>query len=155
MTLATLKLNTRDLSEVELAIQSFPGAYGSVNEIGEFKPSVADLGMLVLFVPTSMQSMSEMWQRCGISTVGKSSYPQMREAAEHTIDIYFFKVRKGWFKVAWVGNVLFGFGNLHIGAGSIAGRTQAAMWRQLHEFMDGDGRLYDSTADALRGLPLP
>jgi hypothetical protein len=152
MTLATLTPNARDLSEVELAIQSFPGAYGSVNHLGEFKPSVADPRMLVLFVPTSMQSMSHMWRRCGIATEGQSSYPHMREASAHTIDVHFFKVGQGWFKTAWVGNVRFNFGKWHVGAGSISGWTQAAMWRQLRQFMDGDGRLYDSTANALRGV---
>jgi hypothetical protein len=118
----------------------------------EFKPSIGDPRMLILFIPMSMESMSDMWRRNDISTTGKSAYSKMREATEHTIYIYFYKVRLSWLKTAWLGNIRFNCGSWHVDAGSISGRTQAAMWRQLRQFMEGDGRLYDSTSDALMAV---
>jgi len=97
-----------------------------------------------------MESMSDMWRRNDISTTGESAYSKMREATEHTIYIQFFKVRLRWFKTAWLGNVRFIFGSLRVDAGSISRRAQVAMWRQLRQFMESDGRMYDGTADAVR-----
>jgi len=140
VTFAPRKPNARDLAQVGLVIRSFPGAYGSVNQRGEFRPSIGDPRMLVLFVPTSMQGMSEMWKRCGIAIDGQRSYPQMREAPEHALNVYFFKVKRGWFKSAWVGNIQFNFGDRHVDAGSISGQTQSAMWQQLRQFIDRSRR---------------
>jgi hypothetical protein len=105
MGLRRLSPTQQDLSESELAIRSFPNAYGSVDGNGEFRPSASDDRMLVLFIPIALASMTELWRASGINTDSKSSFARMQSASEHCIDVYFFKIRRGWFGCIWVGNV--------------------------------------------------
>jgi hypothetical protein len=137
----------QDLSEAELAIRSFPGAYGSIDSTGEFRPSAADARFLVLFIPITSNSMTAVWQANGIATDEKSSFAKMQFSSEHCIDVDFFKLRRGWFDSIWVGNVKLNFANSVIG-----GATQAAMWRQLREFIDCERNLYVSTQAAVAAV---
>ena len=72
----------------------------------------------------------------------------MMAAKQHTVTILFFKARKTLFRSVWVGNVSLDFGGSNIYAGSVAGRTQADMWRQLRAFIEEEGKLYPATAAA-------
>lgn len=152
MGLQTLSPTQQDLSETELAIRSFPNAYGSVDGDGEFRPSAADDRMLVLFIPIALASMTELWRASGIRTDSKSSFAKMQSASNHCIYVNFFKIRRGWLGSIWVGNVKFSFTGSEIAIGSIAGGNQAAMWRQLREFIDGNEDLFDSTHAAMTAV---
>jgi hypothetical protein len=149
MNLRSLSPTQQDLSDTEIAIRSFPGAYGSIDSAGEFRPSAGDSRMLVIFIPITSNSMTELWRVSGIATDAKSSFATMQSSPEHWIDVYFFKLRRGLFGSIWVGNVKLSFAKSEIVIGSIAGSTQEAMWRQLREFIDGEGNLYDSTDAAV------
>ena len=72
----------------------------------------------------------------------------MMAANQHTVTILFFKVRKTLFRAVWVGNVSLDFGGSKLYVGSVAGRTQADMWRQLRAFIEEEGKLYPDTAAA-------
>ena len=95
--------------------------------------------------PTQMDAL---WRQAGIDTGAKSSYAAMMAAKQHTVTILFFKVRKTLFRSVWVGNVSLDFGGSNIYVGSVAGRTQADMWRQLRTFIEDEGKLYPGTAAA-------
>jgi hypothetical protein len=47
-----------------------------------------------------------------------------------------------------VGNVSLAFSGSNVYVGSIAGHTQADMWRQLHAFMEDEGKLHPNTSAA-------
>jgi hypothetical protein len=142
----------RDLSDTDLAIRSFSGAYGSVSSEGQFRPSAADHRMLAMFIPVTVDTMTNLWRVSGIATDGKSSFATMQSAPDHCVDVYFFKLRRGWFRAIWVGNVKFNFGKLIVNAGCVAGATQAEMWQHLRNFIEGDGSLYNSTDAAVAAV---
>jgi hypothetical protein len=147
MAIIARKPSKRDLVEVGRAIESFHG-YGSVNTDGEFKPSVADPNMLVLFAPISKEQMIALWLTRGISTTGESSYRQMLASADHCVDVYFHKAKKGLFGAIWIGTVGFNFARSQMPVGCVSGRSQAAMWKQFRAFIAGTGSLYDDTQAA-------
>jgi hypothetical protein len=147
MALRTLLPNRRDLSEIELAIASFPGAWGCVNPLGKFTPSI-NPHVLWLMFDASEEQMVRMWKNSGLATGDSSSLAAMRSGSHRNVCVTFFKVRTSLFRSAWVGNVDLGFDHQRVYIGSIGGRTQVAMWRQFRNFNDGDGALFDSTAIA-------
>jgi hypothetical protein len=137
-----------DLAQIDLATRSFPNAWGCVGPDGSFMPGILDPNMLWMMIGSTAAEMGALWRLAGVSTDSKSSYADMMAAKRHTVTTIFFKVRKSLFRSAWVGNVSLDFDKSTINVGSVAGRTQADMWRQLRAFVDGDGRLHASTAAA-------
>jgi hypothetical protein len=147
-TLKTVQPTKDDLAQTELAIRSFPNAWGSVSRDGTFTPSAADPSLLWMQIGSGAAQMNALWRQAGIDTGAKSSYAAMMAAKEHTVSIVFFKVRKALFRSGWVGDVSLDFANGNLYVGSVAGRTQADMWRQLRAFLDDEAKLYPSTAAA-------
>jgi hypothetical protein len=143
--LKTLPPTADDLAQIDLAIRSFPNSWGCVGPDGAFRPGVADPTLLWMMIRSSAVEMDTLWRRCGISTDSKSSHADMLTAKEHTVTTIFFKVRRSLFRSAWVGNVSLDFGGGNLYVGSVAGRTQADMWRQLRAFVDGEVHLHAST----------
>jgi len=134
-----------DLAQIDLAIRSFPNAWGCVSRDGRFTPGVADPSQLWLMIGSGPTQMDALWRQAGIDTGPKSSYAAMMAAKQHTVTVLFFKVRKQLFRSAWIGNVSLDFSGRHINVGCVAGRTQADMWRQLRAFLEDEGKLYPST----------
>jgi hypothetical protein len=108
--------------------------------------------MLTIFIPVTVDAMTTLWCASGIATDGKSSFVTMQSAADHCVDVYFFKLRRGWFRAIWVGNVKFNFDRSTVNVGCVAGVTQAEMWQQLRNFIEGEGSLYDSTDAAVAAV---
>ena len=92
--------------------------------------------------------MDELWRKAGVDTGAKSPHAAMIAGKQHTVTVLFFKVRRPLFRSAWVGNVSLDFSGSNVYVGSIAGRTQAGMWRQLRAFMEDEGKLYPNTSAA-------
>ena len=137
-----------DLAMIDLAIRSFPNAWGCVSRDGRFTRGVGDPSLLWMQIGSGPTQMDALWRQAGIDTGAKSSYAAMMAAKQYTVHISFFKVRKMLFRSVWVGNVSLDFGGSNLYVGSIAGRTQADMWRQLRVFISDEGKLYPSTAAA-------
>jgi hypothetical protein len=137
-----------DLAQIDLAIRSFPNAWGCVSRDGKFTPGIADPSPLWMQIGSGATQMDALWRHAGIDTGAKSSYAAMMAANQHTVTILFFKVRKTLFRAVWVGNVSLDFGGSKLYVGSVAGRTQANMWRQLRAFIEEEGKLYPDTAAA-------
>ena len=133
---------------IDLAIRSFPNAWGCVSRDGTFTPRGADPSLLWMQIGSGPTQVDALWRQAGIDTGAKSSYAAMMEAKQHTVGILFFKVRKTFFRSVWIGNVSLEFGGSNLYVGSVAGRTQADMWRQLRVFIEDEGKLYPSTAAA-------
>jgi hypothetical protein len=92
--------------------------------------------------------MNELWRKAGLDTTAKSSHATMMSGKQHTVTVLFFKGRRPLFRSAWVGSVSLDFSGSNVYAGSIAGRTQADMWRQFRAFLDDEGKLYPNTVAA-------
>ena len=144
----TVRATKDDLAQIDLAIRSFPNAWGCVSRDGTFTPGVADPSLLWMKIGSGATQMDALWRHAGIDTGAKSSYAEMMAAKQYTVTILFFKVRKPLFRSVWVGNVSLDFGGSNIYVGSVAGRTQADMWRQLRAFIEDEGKLYPGTAAA-------
>lgn len=144
-----LSPTARDLCETELAIRSFPGAYGSITRAGEFRPSIADSRMLSIYIPITSEAMTNLWRGNRISTDSKSAFAKMQVSREHCIDVNYFKLKRGWLGSMWIGNVKLGFDKSQIAVGSLGGASQASMWHQLRKFTDNEINLYDSTDAAI------
>lgn len=144
----TISPTKYDLAQIALAIRSFPNACGCVAPDGTFRPGIADPTLLWMMIDSSAVEMDALWQSAGIGTGSKSSYAAMLNAKQHNVTVIFFKTRKNIFRSTWVGNVSLDFDGSNLYAGSVAGRTQADMWRQLRGFVDGGGRLHASTTAA-------
>jgi hypothetical protein len=154
MILKTLYPDASDLRLVELAIRSFPNAGGNVDRAGRLSESV-DPNRLWLMISVSAATMATLWVQAGVSTSPESSYADMQKGIDHTVNLSFFKVKKSWFRSAWVGNVSLLFDRSTLTVGFIAGRDQPAMWRQFRAFLDLNGKLYDSAATALAAARPP
>ena len=144
----TVQPTKDDLAQIDLAIRSFPNAFGSVRADGSFNPLIADPTWLYLMVPSTAASMNALWGQAGLNTDAQSCHAEMMAAKEHFVTVMFTKVRKSLFRTGWVGNVSLDFGGSNIYVGSVAGRTQANMWRQLRAFIEEEGKLHPGTAAA-------
>ena len=140
-----------DLAQIDLAIRSFPNAWGCVSRDGRFTPGALDPSLLWMQIGSGATQMDALWRQAGIDT-GTKSYAAMMAAKEHAVTISFFKVRKPLFRSAWVGNISLDFGGNTVYVGSVAGRTQAEMWRQMRAFMEDEGKLYPNTSAAQRAV---
>lgn len=143
-----ISVTADDLKQIDIAIRSFPGAWGCVGPDGVFRPGAADSSMLWIMIPSNAAEMDALWRRAGISTDESSSYGEMRSAQQHCITMQFFKMRKSLFSAVWIGHVSFDFDRGNLTAGCIAARMQVDMWRQLRAFIDGSGRLHSSAREA-------
>ena len=148
----TLQPTKDDLAQIDLAIRSFPNAWGCVSRDGKFTPGIADPSLLWMQIGSDSTQMDALWRNAEIDSGAKSSYAAMMASKQHTVTILFFKVRKTLFRSGWVGNVSLDFGGSNIYAGSVAGRTQADMWRQLRCFIEEEGKLHPGTAAAQEAL---
>ena len=144
----TVPPNPDDLAQIELAIRSFPNAWGCVGRDGTFTPGPADPSLLWMQIGSGATQMDELWRKAGVDTGAKSPHAAMMAGKQHTVTVSFFKVRRPLFRSAWVGNVSLDFSGSNVYVGSIAGRTQAGMWRQLRAFMEDEGKLYPNTSAA-------
>jgi hypothetical protein len=142
---------TNDLAHVAEATRVFPNAFGSVNPRGEFEPSVQPELLWMMFPITPVQ-MADLWRRAGISTEETSSFRTMEAGSNHLIHIKFFKLKLGWFKKVWMGNVFLHFDKSELAIGCIVGRTQAQMWRHFVEFMAKKAQLHDGAEEALNAV---
>jgi hypothetical protein len=146
----TIRPTRDDFAQLEIAIKSFPGAFGRHDAHGNFQGSILEPNEFWLAWRSNAAAMDRLWQDAGLSTSGGSAHPEMMRAKEHHVSVGFFKVRKGLFRTVWLGNVHLDFDNKSMYAGSIAGRTQSDMWRHLHAVLDGVGEreLYKSPGSA-------
>jgi hypothetical protein len=148
----TLPPTKGDLAQIDLAIRSFPNAWGCVRRDGSFMPGILDPTLLWMMIGSTDAQMAALWRLAGMKTDSKSSYAAMLAAKQHHVTLMFSKVRKSLFRSAWVGNVSMDFDKINVCAGSVAGRTQADMWRQLRAFVEADGKLYPSTTAAFDAI---
>jgi hypothetical protein len=148
----TVSPTADDLAQVDLATRSFPNAWGCVGLDGRFTPSIMDPTWLWMMMRSNAKEMNVLWEQAGRSTGAQSSHAAMIAAKEHVVTVMFAKVRKSLFRAGWIGNVSLDFDRSNLYVGSVAGRTQADMWRQLRKFLEYDGMLYPSTAAALEAL---
>src|SRR5215472_5433244 len=93
-TLKTVQPTKDDLAQTELAIRSFPNAWGSVSRDGTFTPSAADPSLAWMQIGSGAAQMNALWRQAGIDTGAKSAYAAIMPAKEHTVTIVFLKVRK-------------------------------------------------------------
>jgi hypothetical protein len=137
----TLSPNAADIAQIDLAIRSFGNASGYVIH-----------NTLWMMIPSDAATAGRLWKQAGIRTDGQSALGEMSAAREHTVTVAFHKLRRGLFGVAWYGLVSFDFDQTHVDIGAIAGRKQTDIWRQLRSFLDGNGKLFGGTADALLSI---
>ena len=144
----TLPPTADDLAQIDLAIRSFQNAWGCVSPDGEFRPGIVDPTLLWMMIGSGPTQMAALWRQLRIATDDKSSYAEMMQGKQHTVHLQFFKIRKSLFRSAWIGNVNLQSDRSSVYAGSVAGRTQADMWRQLRGFLEAGRELYPSTSTA-------
>jgi hypothetical protein len=142
---------TSDLAHVAEAIRVFPNAFGSVSPRGEIEPSVQPELLWMMFSVTPTQ-MADLWRQAGISTDETSSFRAMEAGGNHLVHIKFFKLKVGWFKTVWMGNVFLSFDPSELAIGCIVGRTQVQMWHQLVQFMAKKAQLHDGAEAALNAV---
>ena len=150
--LKTIPPTSDDLAQTELAIRSFPNAWGCVGRDGRFTPGAADPSLLWMQIGSGATQMDELWRKAGVDTGAKSSHAAMMAGKQHTVTVLFFKVRKPFFRSGWVGDVSLNFSGSNVYAGSIAGRTQAGMWRQLRGFIEDEGKLFPDSTTAQQAV---
>jgi hypothetical protein len=149
MAMTKLKPNSRDIADAGLAISCFPNAFGCVQPDGTYRESIDSTNMWMM-IPTTPEEMAAVWKRTGIST--GDTFSQMLASKERRVTFIFYKVSRGWFKTAWIGNASLDFDSLTVFIGSTAGQTQAEIWSRFRSFLDGPGSLQDSPAAALAAI---
>jgi hypothetical protein len=147
-----LQPNSSDIDTAGLEISGFPEAWGCASPDGAYRPSI-DLTRMWMMIPTTREEMASIWKRAGISKAKCDSFPQMLESEERNIRIACFKVKRGLFKTAWIGDVRLEFDTRTVFIGRTARLTQSQMWQHFRSFLDDTGgSLHDSTAAAIAAL---
>ncbi len=143
--------NKRDIADISVAIESFDEAFGSIDPLGRYEPSLDGLSLFIM-VKIGKETMAELWKDIGIDTGPESSYQDMLSGDDHKLYVKALKAKRGLFgKERWVGNVSFLFNRSQLSVGSVAGDTQSEMWQHFRKFMDFERRLFEGTIVALEG----
>jgi hypothetical protein len=97
----------RDLADISVAIESFEEAFGSVDALGRYDPSLDGISLWMM-VKTDKKTMAMLWQDTGIDTGPESSYQNMLTGHDHKLYVKAFKAKRGFFgRERWAGNVFF------------------------------------------------
>jgi len=144
----------RDLADARLVIQSFESnyaAWGTGSELGQRPPSLDWRALYLMFVCDPDQ-MADLWRFTGINTGPDGDYELMCQSNTQIVDFRFFKVRKGLWSFAWIGNVVFNLDGRTLPVGSVAGRYQADMWHHFREYLGLRQNVYGSTNEAIAAM---
>lgn len=143
--------NFKDIFDVGRAIRSFEGAWGSIDVIGKYQPSV-DERQLWLMLNVTREMMRDLWMYSGMSTDESSSYQCMLGSHDHIVNVRAYKVKLSLLSSAWFGEVFLLFGGKQLYVGAAGGRYQLAMWENIRQFLQGNRKLHGSAVDAIATL---
>jgi hypothetical protein len=140
--------NSTDLTQLLSAIQSFPLAWGSINERGEHRPLIADPRISWVMVKSNAQQHSTLWRVAGISTEPTSAFAEMQAATDHTILLHLFKFKRGLFGSVWAADVVLIFDDKQVMVGAIGAPNQPALWDRFRALCAGRGETLNSVQEA-------
>jgi len=151
----------QDLNACKRTIETFEGAIGSFDSMGEFQPDHGHPFALWMILPITREKADELWINQGIETEeDQTAYRDMLASESHDLYVMYFKVKTGFLSYRWVGNVKLLFGSnvlsfkndgKQIDIGSVGGDSQESMWEHFRRVLTGKDRLFSGTIEAVAG----
>ena len=152
----------QDLDTCRRTIETFEGASGSFNFMGEFQPDANHPFALWMMLPITRDKADELWINQSIDTQGdQTGYADMLTSENYMLYMKYFKVKTGMFSSRWVGNLKllfdagahsFGKNTRQIDIGSVGGDSQNVMWEHFRRVLVGKDRLFSGTMQAIEGV---
>jgi len=122
--------NSKDISDVGLAIKSFKGAWGSINPIGYYEPMIngKTLWLMFNFEVSNANTLFEETAPAKYAGMVDKGF----EANSGVIHAQASKIKTGFFSHAWVLKVTYMIDNKTLPLGFLGAPDQATLWRRLH-----------------------
>lgn len=130
------------------AIQSYPCAWGSIDEAGNYKGLIADPRIAWVMIESNAEQQSRLWLAAGINVDPTSSFATMQAATRHIDNLHLYKLRKGLFGSVWAAEVVLCFDELQLMIGAIAASNQPALWDKFRALQAGRGQTIASVFEA-------
>jgi hypothetical protein len=129
-----LSPNKKDISDISLAINSFAGAWGSVDPTGVYTPTLSGK-QLWLMMRVEVDEFRD--------TVLNQSppkyaalFPQNSQEEKGVIHAQASKIRSGLFQSVWILKVTFMVDDMNYPVGFLAERSQSEVWMSLRRLLD-------------------
>jgi len=142
-----LKPNSRDISDIGLAIKSFNGAWGSIDFFGNYEPMMngKTLWLMFNFEITDVNMLYEETAPAKFVEMFESDFKDERgilHAQASKIKIWFV----GY---AWLLNVTYMIDGKSFPLGFLGASDQTSLWRGLHDTLDFKDRFLVNAETAL------
>lgn len=145
-----LKVNypdRQDVWDVAIAIKSFGHAWGSVDQLGNYKEAV-DPRQLWIMKPVDEKTI-RILVRDSISPKYRDGFPNEESFTESIVHMQAFKVKVGFSSKAWIIKVTCMINECEYPLGYLASKFQSNAWFKMHNLLTFDGCFFDSPEGAL------
>lgn len=142
-----LKPNSRDISDIGIAIKSFDVAWGSVNYLGNYEPMINGKTLWIMF-NFEIADVNILFEEAAPAKFAQM-FEKDFEAERGTLHGQASKIKTGFFDHAWILKVTYLIDRKEFPVGFLGASNQSALWRRLHDTLEFKQRFVVSAETAL------